>query len=71
MSTHVIGITLKTVHCPNGHLYAVPLWVDYWRVMCPMCAPIRERELTLEINELNHRVKGLKGENTKLREGQR
>ena len=63
-----IKLTLKVLTCYKGHVYAIPAWVHDSEYACPMCSSdsvwnAEQREIKLE-----NTIRGLRGENTKLRE---
>jgi len=69
MTEHNLQITMKSITCYQGHVYSVPHWVHSAYYDCPMCARKSRDKLNADITHLENRIRGLKGENTKLREG--
>lgn len=62
-----IEIELKVMMCYAGHAYAVPYLVEDDDYDCPVCSKIELQRLRQKIAHLNNIIRGLKGENTKLR----
>lgn len=62
-----IEITLKCKICHCGHAYAVPYTVADADYECPICCKAENRRLGHERVRMENVIRGLRGENTKLR----
>jgi len=51
-----IEITLSTITCDCGALYAVPHWVTHSYYVCPFCSQRKQRELNKEIDALYEKI---------------
>ncbi len=62
-----IEITLKVKICYNGHAYAVPYIMADSDFECPVCSVGELRKLKEDRARMENVIRGLRGENTKLR----
>lgn len=69
-----VTISLEPKTCYQGHVYAVPNWIQSHRYKCPMCANLEINNLRdqldndyLEMQHLQRSISSLKGVITKLK----
>ncbi len=67
MQDQALTIYMKVVTHDCGMVYMVPTWVPTYMHTCPVCGmKLREQQIN-EILGLQDRIRGFKGEITKLR----